>query len=145
LVRRTFLAMVVILVLVAGESTAAYASPSSFDVARVHVQGATAVRVTGGLTWHNRSVTLTNVRLYVKASECGSVLFSAYGIGEFIDDYYIEGICPGPSGHWFSFGDHFLDATDDYGGIRELRIYVTDETHGGQNISFCLRSASACT
>src|SRR5688572_28717119 len=69
------------LVLIGSVGTSASASPASFSVSHRHAagRGAVAVAVEGGFTWHNRSVTVNDAWIWVKANECGRFVANGYG------------------------------------------------------------------
>jgi hypothetical protein len=122
-----------VLVLVAGTAVPAHASPSRFQVSYVHAggTGAVAVSVKGGFTWLNRSVVLTDVRLFVKANECGVSDFLGLH-GEVEVDYTrmpYDHLCV-QQDTWVGFGDILLNGSQQRGGIIEVRIGVSDSPHG---------------
>jgi hypothetical protein len=122
--------------LVLGGGAAAYAgeivpNATSFSVSYVHNggAGATAIRATGGLDWLNRSVVLKDLRVYIKSGHCGHASFMGWSPYEaYVDVWDTPELCSG-TGVWWYFGDVLLDASEVYGGIREIDIYVYDHTH----------------
>ncbi|GAA3755229.1 hypothetical protein GCM10022225_44990 [Plantactinospora mayteni] len=135
-----------------GFSPAANAAPTSFVAKAVHAGGAGAlgVQATGGLAWYSRSVTLTSVRFYANAGECGYLAAEGWQGSTFIDfsyhppadeDYY----CGGATGRWFTVGNIALDGSQVSGGITQVRVYVLDASHDGQGYAYCNKASSACT
>ncbi|MEV6964861.1 hypothetical protein AB0M47_07055 [Hamadaea sp. NPDC051192] len=143
----TGLAIALVAVSILGFDTPANADfPSSFVAKSVHADGfgALAVEATGGISWYNRSVTLTSVRFYANVNECG--YFRAYGYqgGRLIDfadlptgstSYF----CGGSTGKWFTLGNVPLDASAVPGGIDEVYIVAADATHGSSGWADCFR------
>ncbi|GAA2709512.1 hypothetical protein ACFY2R_01565 [Micromonospora olivasterospora] len=129
-----------------GMSPAANAAPSSFIAASIHGggAGALAAEAIGGIAWYNRSVTLTSVRFYVAANECGYFTVEAWQGGSRLDYFDIPKQCAGSTGRWISYGDIPLDGSGLSGGITEVVIDVYDSTHLGHGWADCTRSASSC-
>ncbi|MER5872226.1 hypothetical protein [Streptomyces sp. NPDC002044] len=129
-----------------GTIPAAEAAPRSFVAASVHGNGAGAVgaETTGGITWHNRSVTLTSVRLYVAARECGRFNIVAWQGNRLVDSIASTQQCAGATGRWIPYGDLPLDGSAIAGGITEVVIDVYDDTHTGNGYADCTRSGSSC-
>jgi hypothetical protein len=128
------------LVLIGSVATSALASPASFSVSHHHAagRGALAVKVYGGLTWHNRSVTLNDAWVWVKANECG--LLEATGYGQRDGDAELEALdtewsfifCPPSNQDLLFFADDIvLDASQFYGGITRVDISAVDDGHLG--------------
>lgn len=129
-----------------GLSSAAQAAPSSFVAASVHGGGTGAIgaEVVGGITWYNRSVTLTSVRFYIAPRECGHFTVEAWQGGTRLDYFGISQQCAGTTGRWISYGDILLDGSAVSGGITEVVIDAYDDTHAGNGWADCTRSASSC-
>ncbi|MFD3803886.1 hypothetical protein ACFWSF_22720 [Streptomyces sp. NPDC058611] len=125
---------------------AAEAAPRSFSAASVHGGGAGAVgaQVVGGMTWHNRSVTLTSVRFYLAARECGRFAIVAWQGDRPVDSAASSQECAGATGRWISYGDMPLDGSWIAGGITEVVIDVYDDTHTGYGWADCTRAGSSC-
>jgi hypothetical protein len=126
------------LVLIGSVGTSASASPASFSVSHRHAagRGALAVQVYGGLIWHNRSVTVNDAWVWVKANECGQIEATGYGQRdgdaelEVLDTENPFTFCP-PSNQDLLFfaGDIVLDASQFYGGITRVDISAVDDGH----------------
>ena len=131
---------------VLGISSAASAAPSSFTAASIHGGGAGAVgaETVGGISWYNRSVTLTGVRSYVAAHECSHFIVSGWQGGTRVSSFESGQLCAMSAGHWYPFGDLILDGSGVSGGITEVVVDVYDETHTGYGFADCLRSDSSC-
>lgn len=131
-----------------GVSGAANASPSGFTAKYVHANGTGSIGVeaTGGISWYNRSVTLTSVRFYAHAGECGVLDVVADGGGTSVIDRYQRGSLCGyaTTGRWYALGDIVLDGSAVSGGITQLYIYVIDSTHDGMGEAYCVRTAARC-
>lgn len=84
-------------------ATPAQASAASFSVSHYHGGGATLiVRIEGTFTWHNRSVSLNNVRLYVRAGYCASGSFEGHSANNYLWDYgWVPTTCAGSVNRWF--------------------------------------------
>ncbi|MEU8003570.1 hypothetical protein AB0B66_20630 [Catellatospora sp. NPDC049111] len=117
----------------------AKATDTSFMDDYYHGSGALAVRVTGGITWHNRSVTLTGVKLFVKSGECGRALFKGWAGSTMADlkNTEADGLECSPvstaQGKWHDIPDFTLDGGSYTGGIREIDVEVVDVTHSGSD------------
>jgi len=134
---------------VLGLSSSANASPTSFVAKAVHANGAgkLAVEATGGLTWYNRSVTVTSLRFYANAGECGYVnVWGDQGSTPISHKTFPSSgyYCGGTTGKWVSIGDVTLDGSDYSGGITEVDIIVWDVTHDGWGFAQCYRANSTC-
>lgn len=129
-----------------GTSPAAEAAPRSFSAASVHGGGTGAVgaQVTGGITWYNRSVTLTSVRFYVAARECGRFSVAAWQGSRLVDSLAASQQCAGATGRWITYDDIPLDGSLVPGGITEVIIDAYDDTHVGNGWADCTRSGSSC-
>ncbi|MDV5143643.1 hypothetical protein R1T08_04920 [Streptomyces sp. SBC-4] len=130
-----------------GMSSAASAAPSSFNTASVHGGGTGAVgaQVLGGISWYNRSVTLTSVRFYIAPRECATFSVEAWQGGTRVDYFDVGEQCSWSSaGRWISYGNIQLDGSGVSGGITEVVIDVHDKTHAGHAWADCTRSASSC-
>ncbi|WP_144127663.1 hypothetical protein [Catellatospora sichuanensis] len=135
---------------VLGLSSPANAVPTSFVAKAVHAGGAgkLAVQATGGLTWYNRSVTVTSVKFYASPGECGYVAIWAYVGNADVDHKFYPSsgsYCGGSTGKWFTVGNVPLDGSAYSGGITEVYIVVFDETHSGQGWALCARASFACS
>lgn len=102
--------------------------------------GAIAAKVTGSITWLNRSVQINNPALYVKAGECAQVVFDGWaGLPQ--EDILIasrtEGWCNigGPSRYESiaAYGAPIVLDGSVYGpgGIQTITVSVEDLTHNG--------------
>jgi len=136
---------------IVGLASPANASPTSFVAKAVHANGAgaLAVEATGGFIWWNRSVSLTSVKFYANAGECGYLLAIGYHIAPSEVDraYYPSSstnYCTGATGQWFPIGDFTLDGSDVYGGITEVEIIVFDVYHNIAGYAYCYRDKSSC-
>jgi hypothetical protein len=129
-----------------GLGSAAQAAPTTFTAAAIHSNGAgaLAVEATGGLSWGNRSVTLTSVRFYAGPGECGYFRAEGYQGGSLIDFWYGGSHCGGTTGKWFTIGTYTLDASSTPGGITDVELMVVDQTHAISAIIDCYRTASLC-
>ncbi|GLZ77500.1 hypothetical protein Afil01_23070 [Actinorhabdospora filicis] len=131
-----------------GTGSAANASPGSFKALTIHANGAGAVadQAVGGITWYNRSVALTSVKFWVHAGECGSLELSGMDSAGYIKDQReYTGLCGNrTSGKWYTIGDVVLDGSDVPGGLRDVMIYVWDDTHKGSGYTTCARAAASC-
>ncbi|MGI5521434.1 hypothetical protein ACQEUX_10795 [Micromonospora sp. CA-259024] len=114
-------------------ATPAQATDYTFSVSYHHAaSGALAVRVRGDIEWHNRSVSLRNIRLWVRAGECGRGGF--FGFGGVIDYRTTAERCAGSANTEFSnITDITLDGDTGTAGVAINYIDITaiDETHGG--------------
>ncbi|WP_163511357.1 hypothetical protein [Fodinicola acaciae] len=136
-----------------GTGTAAHASPTSFVAKAVHSggAGATALIVTGGLSWSNRSVTLTNVQVWVAPHECGYVTATGFQGDRMIDDEErptgSDLYCGYSSAHGLTYGigNIPLDGSAVSGGITLVWVGALDSTHGATGYADCYRAKSACT
>ncbi|MEV4140077.1 hypothetical protein AB0J72_48955 [Dactylosporangium sp. NPDC049742] len=127
-----------------GSSSAANASPASFVAKAVHAggAGAVAVQATGGLAWYSRSVTVTSLRVYVKAGECGKI--SVFGSqGNTVVDAKGWDRCG--TGTWETIGNVTLDGSAVSGGITDVTIYVRDLDHEIVGYADCYRVNSSCS
>ncbi|WP_432974123.1 hypothetical protein [Dactylosporangium sp. CA-233914] len=143
---QTGIAIGVLAVSVFGSSSAANASPTSFIAKAVHAGGAGAVaaQATGGLTWYNRSVTVTSLKFYVKAGECGKL--SVFGSqGDTVVDAKGWDRCGGTTGTWVTIGNVTLDGSAFSGGITDVTIYVRDVDHEIVGYADCYRVNSSCS
>jgi hypothetical protein len=136
----------VVAVSVVGIGSAAVASPSSFTAASIHAGGAGAVgaETVGGISWYNRSVTLTSVRSYVAAHECSHFVISGWQGGTKVTSFESGQLCAGSTGHWYPYGDIILPASGLSGGITEVVVDEYEETTEGYGFADCLRSGSTC-
>jgi hypothetical protein len=132
---------------VLGMTSAADAAPRSFTAASIHGggTGALAAEAVGGITWYNRSVTLTSVRFYVTAHECGHFTVEAWQGNTHVDSFAPPQQCATTTGRWISYGDIPLYASGLSGGITEVVIDAYDDTHSGHGWADCTRSASSCS
>ncbi|WP_163509877.1 hypothetical protein [Fodinicola acaciae] len=130
-------------------TTAATASPTRFSLNVAHGggAGALAAATTGNLGWANRSVTLSDVRVYLAPGECGHI--GVWGSqGDETIDFLIqmeEKYCGGYDGRWFIVGTITMDGSQVSGGITRITIKVFDDTHRISNSTYCYRSSSATT
>lgn len=131
-----------------GLTGTANASPTSFVAKTVHAGGAGSLadEAIGGITWYNRSVTLTNVRFWAHAAECGSMDITAWHAGDPIaDQAHYASLCGNATtGKWYTIGDVVLDGSDVVGGINRVMVQVYDDTHHGYGYIVCSREDSAC-
>lgn len=143
---QTGIAICIIAASTLGLGSAANASPTRFTAAAIHANGAgaLAVEATGGLSWGNRSVSLTSVKFYANAGECGYFRAEGYQGETLIDGRYFGSYCGGSTGRWFSIGTFTLDGSWISGGITDVSIMVVDQTHAGSAIIDCYRSAALC-
>lgn len=131
-----------------GVAGTAGASPSGFTAAFVHAGGTGAVgaEAIGGITWYNRSVSLTNVQIYAHASECARLDVSAYANGTRVDSYTSIEYCTGSASRWFpAIPSIPLDGSAVSGGITEVLIRVVDVNDTGYGYADCFRSGTACS
>ena len=131
-----------------GMSTAASAAPASFYVASVHGGGTGAVgaAMKANLTWYNRSVVATNVKVYVHALECGRGTIYAYAGSTGAATAITREFCaPADTGEWFNAANLELDGGSFVGGITMLTIYIQDYDHDGEASITCYRSRSTCS
>ncbi|MEO3779225.1 hypothetical protein ABGB16_20740 [Micromonospora sp. B11E3] len=134
-------------VAVLGFSPAASASPASFVAKAVHANGAGALGVqgTGGLAWYSRSVTLTSVKFYANAGECGYLTAWGWQGSTLLDTYETGLYCGGSTGQWFTIGNIPLDGSQVSGGITKVEVYVDDYYHYVTGYAYCGRTNSVCT
>jgi hypothetical protein len=132
---------------VLGMTSTAHAAPASFTAASIHGggTGALAAEAVGGISWYNRSVTLTSVRFYVTAQECGHFTVQAWQGNLKVDSFAPPKQCATTAGRWISYGDVPLYAGGLSGGITEVVIDAYDDTHSGNGWADCSRTASSCT
>ena len=142
---QTGIAIGMLAVSVFGWSSAASASPTSFVAKAVHSggAGAVAVQASGGLSWYSRSVTVTSLKIYVKAGECGklSVIGSQ---GNSVVDAEGWDRCGGTTGGWQTIGNVTLDGSAVSGGITDVTVYVRDLDHEIVGYADCYRVDSSC-
>ncbi|RSD19480.1 hypothetical protein [Amycolatopsis eburnea] len=105
---------------------AASAAPSVFVAKAVHSggAGATAVSATGSLDWSTslKTVTLANVKLFVKGGECGHLLIAGY---------------QNPIGT-------VSQTAEVAGGIQELEVFAVDDSHDVTGYADCYQVSSVC-
>ncbi|MCP2326137.1 hypothetical protein HDA40_004644 [Hamadaea flava] len=144
---RSGVAICVLAVSILGFGSTANAAPSSFVSAAIHANGAgkLAVEATGNMVWGNRSVTLSSVKFYAAAGECGWFRVEGFQGGTLIDFKADFGErCGGTTGKWFTFDSFTLDGSNVSGGITLVQVDVFDKTHAGSGTVDCYRSAALC-
>ncbi len=116
-------------------ATPAYATDYSFSVTHKHANGTVAIRTYGDIDWHNRSVSLRNITLWVRAGECGRAGFFGFSGGG--TDYKTTSQrCAGSSNQTFTnIPDITLDGSDIYGGLRYIDISAQDDSHNGLTLN----------
>ncbi|WP_203897888.1 hypothetical protein [Virgisporangium aliadipatigenens] len=116
-----------------GTSAPALASTASFDVSVTHSSGVLVSRMTGDFRWLNQSVTITNIRQYVKGGECAYGLFDGWHDNPdeaiWLDTRTTRERCGSGSGTWFEPDDFTLAAGDFEGGINYVDIWLNDDEH----------------
>jgi len=133
-----------------GTAGVASAAPSVFVAKAVHSggAGATAVSATGNLAWSLslKTVTLTNVKLFVKGGECGHLLiFGNQGssVVTFPYRYPASGsLCPAAD-KTYSIGT-FSQTAGVAGGIDELDVFAFDDSHDVAGYAHCYQVSSVC-
>ncbi|WP_410583186.1 hypothetical protein [Amycolatopsis sp. lyj-108] len=136
--------------LVAATVTTASAAPGGFTAAAVHGggTGATATSATGAMGWSTslKTVTLTNVRFFVKGGECAYLLIAGYQGGTVVTDPYrypaSGSVCPAVN-HTYSLGT-ITETSGPPGGVQELGVFVTDVRDVITGYAECYQTASAC-
>ncbi|GLZ78277.1 hypothetical protein Afil01_30840 [Actinorhabdospora filicis] len=107
--------------------------------------GALGAAGTGSIAWFNRSVTATNVKVYVHALECGQLFAYAYVGSTIVATAITREYCaPADRGEWYSSHDLILDASDTVGGISRVDFIIRDQEHDGETTVSCYRSRSVC-
>lgn len=130
-----------------GANSAANAAPSSFLVQYVHGggTGSLAAAGKGTMSWSNRSVVMSNIKIYAHALEC--VRLTAYGYAGTTGTGATmsrEFCAPADRGEWFSEGDLSL-TTSIAGGITRVELYIQDYDHNAEGSLTCYRSRAACS
>ena len=128
----------------------ASAAPTKFSVAVVHDggTGATAVSATGNIAWSSslKTVTLSNVRVFMKGGECSYVQFYGYQGTTIVDssDWYPAEPyrCPS-SDAVYVFAKITLTA-DRPGGITHMIAEAHDWDHFILGWTNCEHSDSSC-
>ncbi len=137
--------------LVAATGTAALAAPASFVAHAVHASGTGAVgaQATGSLSWSSslKTVTITNVKFYVKGGECGSLAMTGWQGNTAVTSTYLypadgSDLCVA-SNTTVSLGTVSLTAGV-AGGVTDVFVGATDQTHKLLGYADCYQSASAC-
>ena len=122
--------------LLVGTTSPARASDTSFFVEFVHDGGAGAIgaETSGGITWFNRSVSLTNVQLFVHAGECADIDARAYFRNNNswvqVASQVVQACNSTSAGVTFSVQDLGFDCGAIVGGCGKVQVFVIDEVHG---------------
>lgn len=147
---RLLITMALAVTAIFATTTAANAA-SSFTVAAVHANGAgaTAVQITGSITWYSRSVSLTGLHLWVNANECGNWSVYGYQGDTFIDgrdsaNWSFRYCAPATGAQSWPFSDITLDGSAYPGGITRLVITADDMSHIVYTQAICLRPNTFC-
>ncbi|WP_163505932.1 hypothetical protein [Fodinicola acaciae] len=148
---RTVIVVGLVIATLLGSASVASASPTSFSARAVHGggSGAIGVALTGALSWSNRSVALTSVRLYTGSYEQAYVQIFPWNGNTPVTSVYL----PSSGGlykndavaGWWNLYTIPVDGSDYYGGITEIEIRVGDYQHRIVGVAVCKRAASSCT
>ena len=128
----------------------AAAAPTGFAAVAAHAggAGATATSSTGAMSWSTslRTVTLTNVKFFVKGGECATLLMGGFQGGTLVTSTYrypaSGSACP-PANRTYPLGTVTLTATVP-GGVQDVFITATDDSHDVTGWADCYRTASSC-
>jgi hypothetical protein len=125
----------------------AQAAPSTFTARAVHGSGAGAVgaQTTGGLSWTNRSVSLTSIRLYVRSLECAYLVVGGFHGNTHVDSTDTPLYCSNGPAQWFNLGNIPLDGSRQDGGIILVDVQVIDASHNIRGYAHCARADSSCS
>jgi hypothetical protein len=144
---RLGIAVATLAAVVLGAGAPAQAAPSTFTARAVHGGGAGAVgaATTGGFAWTNRSVSLTDVRLYVRSLECAYIHAVGYHGNNYVDSTTTALYCSNGPARWFDVGNIPLDGSQQDGGIILVEVEVIDTNHNIRGYAHCARADSSCT
>ena len=130
-----------------GANSAANAAPGSFSVQYVHGggSGSLAAKATGTMSWSNRSVVMSNVKVYVHALECARLFAYGYSGTKGAGATTSREFCaPADRGEWF-YEDDLSMTTTIPGGFTEVDFYIRDYDHDAEGSLTCYRSRAACS
>ncbi|QFZ20757.1 hypothetical protein [Saccharothrix syringae] len=139
----------VVVALVTATVGVASAAPARFAAAAVHSggAGATGTSITGALSWSTslKTVTLSDVRTFLKAGECNSLLIGGYQGSTLVTQQYGWDLkCATPSGDVVETYTPFSLTSGPPGGVQWVRILITDESHVITGYAYCYQSQSSC-
>ena len=129
----------------------ASAAPTTFYVAAVHSggAGATATSATGNIAWSSsfKTVTLTNVRMFVKGGECAYLSIAGRQGSTIVTEvrHFPDGpnfYCPS-SDRTYSLGTVTLTSVP-AGGVDHVNFDIYDVDHSGHGWAVCKRVDSSC-
>jgi hypothetical protein len=148
-VARIGLTLAAVAALSAVTPNAATAAPRSFSAKVVHAggQGATAATASGKISWSAslKTVTLSDVRLWVKGGECIHFSFDGYQGGTIVADADYPN-----TGDYCPIGDVFYGigtvslTADRTGGISEADVHIYD-SHQITGYAWCGQRAATCS
>lgn len=140
--------MGVVAALVTAIGGVASAAPARFAAAAVHSggAGATGTSITGALSWSTslKTVTLSDVKVFIKAYECNSLLIGGYQGSTLVTQQYGWDLrCAGTSDAVETFTPFSLTSGPP-GGVQWVKILITDESHVITGYAYCYQSQSSC-
>ncbi|MFI5610227.1 hypothetical protein [Amycolatopsis sp. NPDC051903] len=133
-----------------GATGVASAAPSAFVAKAVHSggAGATAATATGTLAWSSslKTVTLANVKLFVKGGECAHVLIAGYQGSTVVTDPFrfpSSGCLRPAADHTYPIGT-VSQTAGVAGGIQDLEVFAIDDDHDVTGFADCYQAESTC-
>lgn len=128
----------VVMVVAAGAVGVASAAPSNFTVNVNHSSGTLAMAISGNLSWSTslRTVTFSNMQLYVRSGEHATVTWQAYQGDTLVDSLILEDGFSGPVVN--------SSLTSGPGGIQRVIVRVYDVDHVINEYAHCYQTASVC-
>ncbi|MFC6089726.1 hypothetical protein ACFP3R_10625 [Saccharothrix lopnurensis] len=126
----------------------ASAAPARFAAAAVHAggAGATGTSITGALSWSTslKTVTLSDVKTFIKAYECNSLLIGGYQGSTLVTQQYGWDLrCAGTTDARETFTPFSLTSGPP-GGVQWVKILIKDETDVITGYAYCYQSQSSC-
>lgn len=131
--------LAVVMAVVAGTTGAASAAPSGFTVNLYHSSGTLAMAISGNMSWSTslRTVTFSNMQLYVRSGEVATVTWNAYQGDTVVDSKILSNV-----GGSTPIANTSL--TSGPGGVQRVIIRLYDVDHQINRYAHCYQVASVC-
>jgi hypothetical protein len=138
-----------VVTLVTATSGVAAAAPPRFVAAAVHGggAGATGTSITGALSWSSslKTVTLSDVKTFIKAGECNSLVIGGYQGSTLVTEQFGYNLrCAASSGDVREEFSPFSLTSGPAGGVQWVKITIKDENHLITGYAYCYQSKSSC-
>lgn len=131
--------LAVVVAVAAGFTGVASAAPSNFTVNVYHSSGTLAMAISGNIGWSTslRTVTFSNMQLYVRSGERATVTFNAYQGDTVVDWARLDDVRQ-------SVPVANTSLTSGPGGVQRVIIRLYDLDHVINEYAHCYQTASVC-